>query len=109
MLPSTLMLHQVPGIEHTHKLNIQALSCTIISGAVCLQIKYGETPASVLSAAKQLGGDKASAALELVGYDQEVQAAIKYVFGNAFICQVGVGIKYIGHHQSIFALCISTR
>jgi structural maintenance of chromosome 2 len=43
----------------------------------------------VLSAARQLAGKKATPAIELVGYDQDVEAAMKYVFGGAFICQVG--------------------
>lgn len=30
----------------------------------------------------------AQLALELVGYDAELKAAMAYVFGNAFICKV---------------------
>lgn len=32
----------------------------------------------------------AQLALELVGYDAELKAAMAYVFGNAFICKVGL-------------------
>ena len=38
-----------------------------------------------LGAAGKLG---AQLALELVGYDSELKAAMAYVFGNAFICKV---------------------
>lgn len=39
-------------------------------------------------AARSLSKDKASLALELVGYDQELSSAMNYVFGNAFVCKV---------------------
>lgn len=58
-------------------------------GAACQQVKYPEMPPAVLSAAAKLGGGKAQPALQLVGYEGEVQAAIKYAFGTAFVCQVG--------------------
>lgn len=40
------------------------------------------------AAAARLGGGRAALALELVGFDQELGAAMRYVFGNAFVCQV---------------------
>ena len=54
------------------------------------QIKYSDLPGGVLSAARQLAGNKATPAIELVGYDHELEAAMKNVFGGAFICQVGI-------------------
>ena len=39
-------------------------------------------------AAQRLGGDKVRPALELVGCAEEVERAIKYTFGSAFVCQV---------------------
>lgn len=42
----------------------------------------------MLSAAAKMGGGKAQPALQLVGYEEEVEAAVKYAFGNAFVCQV---------------------
>lgn len=42
-----------------------------------------------MAAARQLAGDKAQPALELVGYDAELSAAMKYAFGGAFVCKVG--------------------
>ena len=35
-------------------------------------------------------GDRAQPALELVGYDAELSAAMKYAFGSAFVCKVRV-------------------
>ena len=34
----------------------------------------------------QVGKDNAHLALELVGYDSHVQAAMAHVFGNTFVC-----------------------
>jgi hypothetical protein len=49
---------------------------------------------SVVSAANKLGGGKAQPALQLVGYEGEVEAAIKYAFGSAFVCEVrGLGLR----------------
>jgi chromosome segregation ATPase len=55
------------------------------------QIRYSDLPQGVLGAARQLGGNKAQPALELVGYEGEVEAAVKYVFGNTFVCKVRGG------------------
>ena len=52
------------------------------------QVRYSESHPNVLSAAAKLGGGKAQPALELVGYEAQVEAAIKYAFGSAFVCQV---------------------
>lgn len=57
----------------------------------CTQIRYSDLPQGVLGAARQLGGNKAQPALELVGYEGEVEAAVKYVFGNTFVCKVSGG------------------
>lgn len=40
------------------------------------------------AAARMAPGGAARVALELVGYDQELSAAMKYVFGSSFICKV---------------------
>ncbi|ORY22381.1 RecF/RecN/SMC [Naematelia encephala] len=42
--------------------------------------------AEKLAAAKQVAPGKANLALDLVGYDQDVSAAMSYVFGDTFIC-----------------------
>lgn len=63
------------------------------------QVRYSDMPPSVLAAAKQLGGGRAQPALELVGYEPEVEAAIRYTFGNAFICQVSTVTGAAGQHR----------
>lgn len=45
-------------------------------------------PPSAVAATRRMAGDKAQLALELVGYDQELSAAMKYVFGGSIICKV---------------------
>jgi hypothetical protein len=60
----------------------------MLCGASCAQVRYQEAHPSVLSAAAKLGGGKAQPALQLIGYEQEVEAAIKYAFGTTFVCQV---------------------
>jgi len=42
----------------------------------------------VKAAAAKVGQGKATLALELVGFDAELGAAMKYAFGNAFVCKV---------------------
>jgi hypothetical protein len=57
--------------------------------ALFLQVQYPNLPQSVLAAAERMGGGKAKPALQLVGYAHEVEAAMKYAFGGAFVCEVG--------------------
>ena len=52
------------------------------------QVQYHGMSASVCDAARRMGGDKVRTALELVGCAEEVDKAIKYTFGTAFVCQV---------------------
>lgn len=52
------------------------------------KVSARDIPAPAAAAARRLGGGKAQPALELVGFDQELSAAMKYVFGGAFVCQV---------------------
>ena len=55
-----------------------------------LQVNGRVASAAVQAAAAKLSRGKASLALELVGYDAELGAAMQYAFGNAFVCQVRV-------------------
>ena len=45
-------------------------------------------PPATLAAARKAAGDKAQPALELVGFDAELSAAMKYAFGGSFVCKV---------------------
>lgn len=49
------------------------------------QVSSRTASSGAQAAAGRLG---AQLALELVGYDSELKAAMAYVFGNAFICKV---------------------
>jgi len=51
------------------------------------QVAGREAPPAVKAAAARLGGGRAALALELVGYDAELGAAMRYAFGSAFVCQ----------------------
>ncbi|KAL6776822.1 SMC2 [Auxenochlorella protothecoides x Auxenochlorella symbiontica] len=51
-------------------------------------------PEAVVEAARREVGAAAAPALELVGYDADLSAAMRYVFGNAFVCKdVGAAKK----------------
>ena len=51
------------------------------------QVNSRTASAAAQSAAARLSKGKAALALELVGYDAELGAAMKYAFGNAFVCK----------------------
>jgi hypothetical protein len=53
-----------------------------------VQVSSRDLHPNAVAAARKMAGDKAQPALELVGYDQELSAAIKYTFGGAFVCKV---------------------
>ena len=53
-----------------------------------MQVKGKVPPANVQKAAQQLSQGKASLALELVGYDTSLTAAMQYAFGGSYVCQV---------------------
>lgn len=52
--------------------------------------------ASVTAAAQRVSNGAAQLALELVGYDQDLTAAMQYVFGSAFVCKVRTGLLHGG-------------
>ena len=43
---------------------------------------------NAVAAARRMAGEKAQPALELVGFEQELSAAMKYAFGGSFVCKV---------------------
>ena len=67
-----------------------------------------DLPGVVRSAARKLASDKACPALDLVGYDQELAAAIKYAFGGAFVCKVGDASEFEWVHRSPNAPALRT-
>lgn len=52
-----------------------------------------DTPPAALAAARKMAGDKAQPALELVGYDGDLSAAMKYAFGGSFVCKVRAALQ----------------
>ena len=53
-----------------------------------VQVSSRTASAAAQSAVARLSKGKAALALELIGYDSDLGAAMKYAFGNAFVCKV---------------------
>jgi chromosome segregation ATPase len=71
------------------------------------QIRYRDDPAAVLSAAARLGAGRARPALELVGFDGGVEAAMKYVFGGAFVCADAATAKKLAFAREVERRCVT--
>ena len=50
----------------------------------------------------QVGKDNAHLALELVGYDSHVQAAMAHVFGNTFVCTNSEHARKVTFDKQVF-------
>ncbi len=59
-------------------------------------MQYSTLHGSVVEAAQRMGGGRARPALELVGCEPDVEAAIKYAFGSSFVCQVRTEGVWLG-------------
>ena len=53
-----------------------------------VQVSSRTASAAAQSAVARLSKGKAALALELIGYNSDLGAAMKYAFGNAFVCKV---------------------
>ena len=62
---------------------------------------------SAKDTAKKLAGDKAVPALELVGYDEELRAAMQYAFGSSFVCQDTATAKMLAFHKDVASRCVT--
>ncbi|KAI8462562.1 MAG: structural maintenance of chromosomes protein 2 [Monoraphidium minutum] len=71
------------------------------------QIRYRDDPAAVLAAARKLGAGRARPALELVGFEGGVEAAMKYVFGGAFVCQDAATAKKLAFSREVERRCVT--
>jgi structural maintenance of chromosome 2 len=62
----------------------------LTGAALCPHVQVSGRVASqaAQAAAARLGKGKATLALELVGFDADLSAAMQYAFGNAFVCKV---------------------
>ncbi|KAK9829006.1 hypothetical protein WJX72_003368 [[Myrmecia] bisecta] len=64
-------------------------------------------PASVVNAAQRLSHGKATLALELVGYDAELSAAMQYAFGGAFVCKDSATAKSLAFNKDVRTRCVT--
>ncbi len=66
-------------------------SVRLQDGGHVLQVSARTASAAAQSAATKIGKGKAALALELVGFEAHLEAAMKYAFGNAFVCKASHG------------------
>lgn len=52
-----------------------------------MQVSSRTASVAAQAAAARLGKGRAALALELVGYDADLGAAMNYAFGSAFVCK----------------------
>ncbi|KAA6425080.1 MAG: structural maintenance of chromosomes 2 [Trebouxia sp. A1-2] len=71
------------------------------------KVKPHVAAASVTAAAQRVSNGSAQLALELVGYDQDLTAAMQYVFGNAFVCKDSCTAKALAFHKEVRTRCIT--
>eukprot|EP00798_Chlamydomonas_sp_ICE-L_P014593 gene14593-20643_t len=71
------------------------------------KVSYHSLNGSVVEAARKMSAGKACPALELVGYDLEVEAAIKYAFGSTFVCQDSGTAKKLAFSREVNQRCIT--
>lgn len=64
-------------------------------------------PGGVASAARKLAGDRAQPALELVGFDQNLAAAMQYAFGSAFVCKDAGTAKKLAFSREVNTRCVT--
>ena len=55
----------------------------------------------------RLAQGKATPALDLVGYSQDVAAAMSYVFGDAIICEDAQTAKMLAFHREVNSRCVT--
>lgn len=66
------------------------------------KISTFKASAEKIGAARKMAPGKADIALSLVGYDQEVSAAMNYVFGSTFICRDAETAKKVTFDPSVW-------
>ncbi|PWA79687.1 RecF/RecN/SMC [Artemisia annua] len=66
------------------------------------KIQSKPVPSTVKNAADKLVGEgNAEVALSLVGYDDEVQTAMEYVFGSTFVCKTSDAAREIAFNRNV--------
>ncbi|KXZ47638.1 hypothetical protein GPECTOR_34g797 [Gonium pectorale] len=71
------------------------------------KVSYPQMHPSVLEAAQRLGGGKARPAVDFLEYDPRVGPAVKYAFGNVFICQDSGTAKRLAFSREVNMRCVS--
>eukprot|EP01052_Picozoa_sp_SAG31_P031724 SAG31_NODE_3394_length_4324_cov_3.093964_2_plen_535_part_00 len=65
------------------------------------------TDKKAVAANRLVGASNISTALSLVGYDSEIEAAMKYVFGRAFVCKNSKVAEQATYHKDIKTKCVT--
>eukprot|EP00329_Picozoa_sp_Boothbay-MS584-11_P002206 22131_6 len=63
--------------------------------------------AKLKTAISTVGKSNVSTALSLVGYEPEVEAAMKYVFGRSFVCKDSKTARDVTFHKQIRTKCVT--
>ena len=71
------------------------------------KVAHRPIPAAAVAAAKKLVGSKAQPAIELVGYDVELEAAVQYVLGGSFVCQDTGSAKKLAFTKEVNTRCVT--
>jgi structural maintenance of chromosome 2 len=64
-------------------------------------------PERAIARASSISGDKAHLALSLVGYDDQVRAAMAYVFGSTFVCDNTDAAKAVAFDKEVRARSVT--
>lgn len=71
------------------------------------KVRQSRLRSSQVEQAAKLSDGTASPAIELVGYDEEVAAAMQYAFGTTIICPDAETAKRVCFHPSVKAACVT--
>ena len=64
-------------------------------------------PKEAKQAARAIAGEKATPAIELIGYDEDLSAAMNYAFGSTFVCQDSSTAKKLAFHKDVASRCVT--
>ena len=73
------------------------------------KVQYSSLSPATRDAAHKLGGDKVQPAIELVGYEEDVSAAVKYAFGSSLVCQDSGTAKKLAFAREVNQRCVTLQ
>lgn len=73
------------------------------------KVQYSSLSQPTRDAAHRLGGDKVTPAIELVGYEEDVSAAVKYAFGSSLVCQDSGTAKKLAFAREVNQRCVTLQ